>query len=181
MVIGLIYVLDVNIHIFFFLFFLRSKLVVVLTPLTSQPFMACTIFRQFRHRKKYLVSTTFTLPYCTPSRKMQSHMKTKEVTLEPTHPLKRIYTPPSIKSTSHKTNANLHSANSRPNPLNHIPPSTTKNMTHKLSDPTLTDDEFAALTKGLSFVPTPTKTFKQETKESWNKFKTHANRIFILQ
>ena len=108
-------------------------------------------------------------------------MKTKEVALEPTPPLKRICTPPSIKSSSHKTNANLHSANSRPNPINHIPPSITKNMTYNLSDHTLTDDEFADLTKGLTFVPTPTKTFKQETKESWNKFKTHANRIFILQ
>ena len=45
-------------------------------------------------------------------------------------------------------------------------------MVRKLSDHTLTEDEISVLTKCLSFVPTPTKTFKQETNKSWDKFKT---------
>ena len=35
-------------------------------------------------------------------------------------------------------------------------------MIHKLSDHALTEDEFLVLTKALSFVPRPTKAFKQE-------------------
>ena len=47
-----------------------------------------------------------------------------------------------------------------------------KNVIHNLSNHTLTEDELSVLPKGLSFVLTPTKTFKQETNKSWNKFKT---------
>ena len=36
-------------------------------------------------------------------------------------------------------------------------------MIHNLSNYTLTEEEFSVLIKGLSFVPTPTKTFNQET------------------
>ena len=57
---------------------------------------------------------------------MRNHMKTEEVTLETTPLLKRIYIPLWIKVFSQKTNANLHSTNSRPNPSKHTPPSTTK-------------------------------------------------------
>ena len=46
-------------------------------------------------------------------------------------------------------------------------------MIHNLSDHILTEDELSVLAKGLSFVPTPIKNFKQETNRSWNKFKTH--------
>ena len=44
-------------------------------------------------------------------------------------------------------------------------------MIHNLTDYTLTEEEFSVLTKGLSFVPTPIKTFKQEINKSWSKFK----------
>ena len=46
-------------------------------------------------------------------------------------------------------------------------------MIHNLSDHTLTEDEFSVLTKGLSFVPTPSRTFQREMNISWNKLKTH--------
>ena len=36
-----------------------------------------------------------------------------------------------------------------------------QNMIHNLSDHTLTEDEFSVLTKGLSFVPSPTKTLNK--------------------
>ena len=67
----------VNRHIectIFFVFVLRCRLVAVLTLLISQPPMASTIFRHFRHNKKHLVSTPFTLSYYTPSPKnAESH------------------------------------------------------------------------------------------------------------
>ena len=53
-------------------------------------------------------------------------------------------------------------------------------MIHNLSDQKLTEDEFSVFTKGLSFVPTPTKTFKQETNKSWNKFKTRMLTQYIF-
>ena len=43
---------------------------------------------------------------------------------------------------------------------------------HNLSDHILTEGELSVLTKGLSFVPTPTTTFNRDTNRSWNKFKT---------
>ena len=42
----------------------------------------------------------------------------------------------------------------------------------QLSNDTLTEDEFSVLTRSLSFVPTATKTFKQDINQSCNKFKT---------
>ena len=103
---------------------------------------------------------------------MQNYMKSKEVTFKPTPPLKRTYTLPSIivlfpqhqcKSSFRKfTTKSIKTYTTQYN----------KNMIHNLSNNTLTEDGSSALTKGLSFVPTPTKTFKQETNESWNKFKT---------
>ena len=52
-------------------------------------------------------------------------------------------------------------------------------MIHNLSDYTLTEDEFSVLIKGLLFVPTPTKTFKQEINKPCNKFKTYFFRSNI--
>ena len=55
-------------------------------------------------------------------------------------------------------------------------------MIHNLSDHTLTEDEFSVLTKGLSFVPTPSRTFQHEMNISWNKFKTRMlTQYFFLQ
>ena len=59
----------VNIHIGCASFFLRSRLVAGLTQLISQFFMASTIFVHFRHKKKHLLSTNFTLPYYIPAPK----------------------------------------------------------------------------------------------------------------
>ena len=52
-------------------------------------------------------------------------------------------------------------------------------MIHNLSDHTLTEDEFSVLLKGLFFVPTLTKTFKQEINKSSNKFKAYFFRSNI--
>ena len=46
-------------------------------------------------------------------------------------------------------------------------------MTHDLSSYTLTEDELTVFTKGSSFVPANTKTFKQEKNKPWNRFKIH--------
>ena len=103
---------------------------------------------------------------------MQNQMNTEEVILEPTPPFKRIYTPPSIKvvfplnqckSSFHKFTANsIKAYTSQYN----------KNIIHSLFDHILTEDEVSVLTKDLSFLPTPTKTFKLDTNTYWNKFKT---------
>ena len=102
----------------------------------------------------------------------QNHMSTEEITLESTPPLKRIHTPPSMKAlfalnqckfSFHKLTAN--SIKTQTSQYN-------KNITHNLSDHKLTEDELSILTKGLSFVPTPTKNFKQDTNIFYNKFKT---------
>ena len=52
---------------------------------------------------------------------------------------------------------------------------------HNLSDHILTEDELSVLTKGLSFVPTPTKTFKQDTNRSWNNFKNRMLTQYFLR
>ena len=100
-------------------------------------------------------------------------MNTEEIILEPTPPLKRIYTPPSIKVlfplNQYKSSFRKFTANS----IKAYTSQYNKNIIHNLSDHILTEDELSVLTKGLSFVPTPTKTFKQDTNRSWNKFKTH--------
>ena len=54
-------------------------------------------------------------------------------------------------------------------------------MIHKISDHALTENEFSLLTKGLSFSPTPTKTFKQEINNSWSKFKTRMLKQYFFQ
>ena len=46
-----------------------------------------------------------------------------------------------------------------------------KNIIYNLSDHKLTEDGSSILTAGLSFVCTPTKTFKKDINKSWNKFK----------
>ena len=123
-VIGLIYTLDA--HSFFF-FFLRSKLVAVLTLLISQPHMVSTIFRHFWHRKKHLVSTTFTLPYYTPALKnAESHENMRSNPRTYWLIKTQIYTTINKNPLPAKTNANPRSGNSRPNPSKHTPPSTTK-------------------------------------------------------
>ena len=99
-------------------------------------------------------------------------MDTAEITLEPTPPLKQIYTSPSIKVLFP---LNQCKSSFRKFTINSIKTYTSqyhKNIIHNFSDHTLTEDESSVLTKGLTFVPTPTKTFKQETNRSWNKFKT---------
>ena len=91
-------------------------------------------------------------------KKIQNHIKTEEETLEPTPPLKRIYAPPSIKVLL-KCSFREFTANS----IKTYTSQYNKNMTHNLPNHTLTEDELSVLTKGLSFVPTPTKTLTQET------------------
>ena len=114
-----------------------------------------------------------TFPITHRHQKMQNHMKTEEVILEPTRPLKRIYTLPSIKVLFP---LNQRKSSSRKFTINSIQTYTSQyneNMIHNPSDHTLTEDDLSVLNKDLYFVPTLTKTFKQETNKSWNTFKTH--------
>ena len=72
---------------------------------------------------------------------MQSHMKTEEVTLEPTPPLKRIYTPPSIKVLFplNQCKSSVHKFTT--NSIKTYTSQYKKNMIHNLSDHTLTDKD----------------------------------------
>ena len=105
-------------------------------------------------------------------KKMENHMKTEEITLEATPLLKCIYTPPSIKVLFALNQCKSSSRKITTNSIKTCTSQNNKNMMYNLSDLTLTRDTFSVLTKGLSFVPILTKTFKQETNKSWNKFKT---------
>ena len=102
----------------------------------------------------------------------QNHMNTEEVTLEPTPPLKRIYTPPSIKVLFPLNQCKSSFRKFAANSIKAYTSQYNKNIIHNFSDHILTEDELSVLTKGLSFVPIPTKTFKQGTNRFWNKFKT---------
>ena len=106
-------------------------------------------------------------------------MKTEEVTLEPTPPLKRIYTPPSIKVLFALNHCKSSFRKFTTNSIKTNTSQYNKNIIHNLSDHKLTEDEFSVLIKVLSFVPTPTKSCKQEANKSWKKVQgTHANTIF---
>ena len=79
---------------------------------------------------------------------MQNQIQTEEVTLEPTPPLKRICTPPSIKVLF---SINQYKSSFRKFTTKSIKTYTSqynKNMIHNLSDHTLTEDEFSVLIKG---------------------------------
>ena len=100
---------------------------------------------------------------------MQNHMKTEEVTLEPTPSLKRIYTSSWIKALFPLNQCISSFCKFMTNFIKTYTSQYNQNVIHNLSNHTLTKNEFSVLTKGLSFVSTPTKTFKQETNKSWNK------------
>ena len=138
--------------------FLRSRLVAILTLPISQPPMSSTIFRHFQHKKKHLVSTTFTLPYYTPAlKKTQNHTKAEEVILEPTPPLKCIHKPPSIKVPFPQNQGKSSSCKFTTKSIKTYTSQYNKNMIHNLSDHTLIDYKFSVLTKGLSLFPSPPK------------------------
>ena len=104
--------------------------------------------------------------------KNRRKLKTEEGRLEPTPPLKRIYTRPSIKVLLPLNQCKSSFCKFTINSIKTYTSQCNKNMIHNFSDHKLTEDELLVLTKGLSFVAIPTKTFKQETYKSWNKFKT---------
>ena len=99
-------------------------------------------------------------------------MNTEEVALAPTLPFKRIYKPPSIKVLSPLNQCKSSFRKFTANFIKAYTSQYNKNIIRNFSDHIVTEDELSVLTKGLSFVPTPTKTFKQNTNRSWNKFKT---------
>ena len=87
-------------------------------------------------------------------------------------PLKRIYTPPSIKVLFPLNQSKSLFRKFTTNSIKNYSSQYNKNMIYNLSYNTLTEDAYSFLIKGLPFVPTLTKTFKQETNKSWNRFKT---------
>ena len=128
----------------------------------SQKLLFYTIFRNPWYKKKHLVTTI----------KMQNHLKTEEITLDATPPLKHIYTPPSIKVLFPLNQCKSSFRKFTANSIKTYTSQYNKNIIHNLSDQTLTEDESWVLTKGLSFATTPTKTFKKDINKSRNKFKT---------
>ena len=95
-----------------------------------------------------------TFPITHRHRKMQNHMKTEEVTLEPTRPLKRIYTLPSIKVLFPLNQRKSLSRKFTINSIKTYIPQYNENMTHNPSNHTLTEDELSVLTKDLYFAHT---------------------------
>ena len=95
---------------------------------------------------------------------MQNYMKTEEVTLDPIRiytphiHIKRIYTPPSIKVLFPLNQCKSSFRKFTTNSIKTYTSQYNKNMKHNLFNHTFTEEEFSVLTKGLSFVPTPTKT-----------------------
>ena len=108
-------------------------------------------------RRKIWCPQPSTYPITHRHQKMQNYMKTEEVTLEPRLPLKRIYTPPSIKVLFPLNQCKSSFRKFTTNSIKTYTSQYNKNMKHNLFDHTLTEEEFSVLTKGLSFVPTPTK------------------------
>ena len=103
---------------------------------------------------------------------MPNHINTEEITLKSTPPLKRISTPPSVKLLFPLNQCKSLFPKFTANSIKTYTSQYNKSIIHNLSDPILTEDELSVLTKGLSFVATPTKTFKEDTNKSWNKLKT---------
>ena len=101
---------------------------------------------------------------------MQNRFGREGATLEPLPSLRCIYIAPSMKvlfpqnqykaSFKKFTAVTIKRCNSQHN----------KNTFHNISNQILTEKEFSVLTKGLSFAPTPTKTFKREITISSSNF-----------
>ena len=103
---------------------------------------------------------------------MLNHTEAEEATLEHTPPLTRIYTPPSIKTLFPQPQCKSSFRKFTTKSIKTYTSKYNRNTIHNLSDHTLTDDEFSVLSKGLSFVPTPRRTFQHQMNISWNRFKT---------
>ena len=88
--------------------------------------------------------------------------------------MKHTYTPPSIRVIFRQNQCKSSLRNFTTKSIKSYSYHCRNNMIYNLSDYTLAQDEFSVSTKGLSPVPIPTKTFKQEINKSWNKFKTHT-------
>ena len=134
---------------------MRSRLVAILTLLISQHPIASTIFRQFRYKKKHLVSTILTLLYCTPAPKNSESHKNRKRNPRAYIPIKiHIYTTTNkillpikpmqilIPQIHYQIHQNIHLL---------VQPK----QIHNLSNHTFNDDEFSVLTKGLCFCSTP--------------------------
>ena len=99
-------------------------------------------------------------------KEMQNHVNTEEITLEPTPPSKRIYTLPSIKVLFPINQCKSFFLKFTANSIKTYTSQYNKSIIHNLSDDILAKDKLSLLTNGLSFVPTPTKTFKQDRNRS---------------
>ena len=99
-------------------------------------------------------------------KEMQNHVNTEEITLEPTPLSKRIYTLPSIKVLFPINQCKSFFLKFTANSIKTYTSQYNKSIIHNLSDDILAKDKLSLLTNGLSFVPTPTKTFKQDRNRS---------------
>ena len=89
---------------------------------------------------------------------MQNHIGREEVTLEPTPPLRRIYTPLSIKVLIPQNQFKSSFRKFTATTIKIYSFQYNKNVIHNLSNHTLTEEKLSVLTKGfLSFVLTPSK------------------------
>ena len=89
-------------------------------------------------------------------------MKKEEVTVKPTPPLKRIYTPPSIKVVFLQNQSKSPSCKFTTKSIKIYASQYNKNMIHNLSNHRLIEDESSVVTKDLSKFSPPPKTLNKK-------------------
>ena len=102
-----------------------------------------------------MIQTTFTLTNYTPVPvylKMQNHIGREQATLESTSPLRKIYTPSSIKALFPQNQCKSLFRKFTATTIKTYPFPCNKNRIHDLSNHTLTEEEFSVLAKDLGQV-----------------------------
>ena len=154
----------------------RRDRVNIHTECSYTPFFCWLLFWQQKEtsstRKKHLASTAFTLSCNVLALKMQNSHENRKNNPCACTPTKTYIQPVSIKVLFPQNQCKSLFRKFTTKSMKIYTSQYNKNMIHNVSNHTLTEDELSVLPKGLFFVLTPTKTFKQETNKSWNKFKT---------
>ena len=112
---------------------------------------------------------------------MQNHIGREGATLEPPPPVQRIYTPPSVKILFSQNQCKSSIRKFSAAAIKTYTSQYNKNAIHNPFKPlTLIGEEFSDLTKSLSFVPCPMKTYKREITKSWSNFKTYMLKQYFF-
>ena len=115
-----------------------------------------------------------TYPITHRHRNIQNHIKTKEVTLQPTPPLECMYIAPSIMVLFPLNQCKSLFPKFKTNSIKTYTSKYNKNMIHNLSSHTLSRTNSQFSPKAYSLFPPQALTFKKQTNKCWNKFKTRT-------